>query len=318
MKHIELPIWNKCNNGCVMCTNTDEMRGFINFTFDGIINYLRQKAGKDKPESISLTGGETTISPFFFDIVAYIRKNFPDAELRILSNGRLLAYDSFCKKFLSIGPLSIAIPIHGHNEKIHDGITQIPGSFAQTVAGLKKILIKRRMNQQIEIRIIASRFNLENLPDTVKFISKEFPGANRVVLIFPELEGVAKKRKKEVAISYSEILPILLKINRYAKKIKDFRLYHFPLCLVSQDLWPYVWRTLPPEEVTFLKECETCALKTSCLGVHKSYLSYEKKPPIKPFKDINKVKIKYSGYYHHPILSVKRSKTSKIDKTNKL
>lgn len=52
MNHIEIPIWNKCNNQCLMCTNTESMRKAHLFNYDSVINYLEKEIQKKKIKNL--------------------------------------------------------------------------------------------------------------------------------------------------------------------------------------------------------------------------------------------------------------------------
>jgi len=294
-----------------MCTNTDLMRKDSWFNYDSVIAFLEKELKKNNcsvPESIGLTGGETTICPYFFQIMQYIRQRFPETVIRVLTNGRMFVYNRFRKKTLAFRKIDFIIPVHGYDAKSHDRITQVPGSFYQTVAGLEKLLVEKKPDQKIEIRVIATCLNLKIIPKILKLIEEKFFGVERVVLIFLEFEGRAEINKNRVGITYQQIQPILKQkqVKKYFKIFKDLRLYHFPLCVLEPSFWPYVWRTLPKEEVTFLAECQKCLLKKYCLGIHKSYLSYFKKPEIKPWLDLKGVKIKENENFYNPINFVKQ------------
>lgn len=304
MACIEIPTWNKCNNNCVMCTNTESIRKSNSFDYNSVISFLEKKNKKSgylMPESIGLTGGEPTMAPHFFDLLKYIQKRFNKSKINLLTNGRILSYDKFRKKCLAFKKISFIIPLHGYNEIIHDKITQVPGSFQQTIKGLTKLILEKNDDQEIEIRIIATRMNLKIIPKTLKLIEEKFFNVDRVVLIFLEFEGKAELNKKMIGINYQQVQPILKQIKKYFKLFKEFRLYHFPLCVLDPDFWSYAWRTLPKQEITFLPECQKCLLKKYCLGVHKSYLNYVKKPEIKPWLDLKGIKIKESKNPYNPI-----------------
>jgi MoaA/NifB/PqqE/SkfB family radical SAM enzyme len=279
------------------------------FNYDSVIGFLEKeikKKGYLVPESIGLTGGETTICPDFFRIINYIRNKFPEIVIKVLTNGRMFAYKDFRKKCLIFKKVDFIIPLHGYDAKSHDQITQSPGSFEQTSEGLKKLLAEKRADQKIEIRIIATRLNLKIIPKILELIKEKFFDVERIVLIFLEFEGKAELNKNKVGITYQEINPILAQIKNYFQIFKEFRLYHFPLCVLEPIFWPYAWRTLPKEEITFLPKCQKCQLKKYCLGIHKSYFNYLKKPEIKPWIDLKRIKIKESKNFYKPINSIKQ------------
>lgn len=310
MINIDLPIWNKCNNECLMCTNTDSMRDADVFQLSTIKNYLEEKIKKagGNPQTIHITGGEPTIAPHFFKVLRYIRKNHPRIKVKVLSNGRRFVYDEFTEKCLQF-PIDFIIPIHGSNPELHDNVTRVSGSFSQTFRGLKKIIRKRKV-QDIEIRIIATQLNFQDIPNILKLIKQEFEQVEKIAIIFLELEGQGEKNIDDVKINYEELKPILQKAKEYFEFFDDLRLYHFPLCMLEKQFWPYAWRTLPDNEVVFLDECKSCKVKKYCLGVHKSYLEQNKKPEISSITELN-VKIEPTGNFHKPIKEIKNDPSDK-------
>jgi len=310
MTHIEIPIWNKCNNKCVMCTNRKSMRESNDFKYDTVIKYLDEQVRKIKgkfPQDISLTGGETTICPYFFQVANYIQKKFPQCTMNILTNGRLFIYNSFRKRCLSLRKTGFIIPLHAHHAELHDRITQTERSFDQTWEGLKKLVLEKNFDQKVEIRIIITRLNFEKIPEILKLIKKNLKRVDRVVLVFQEFEGMADLNKNSIGVTYEEVKPILRKIKGYFKTL-DLRLYHFPLCFLEPVFWPYVWRTLPEGEITFLPICQNCTIKKYCLGIHKSYLNFTEKPEVNPYLSLMGIRIAESGNIYNPI------KSAKIDK----
>jgi len=121
-----------------------------------------------------------------------------------------------------------------------------------------------------------------------------------VTLIFMEFEGQAKDNINNVGISYTQVNKYLTKLvnSSLLNKLNELRLYHFPLCVLPKSLWPFVWRTLRGEEIIFLSQCQKCAAKKYCLGVHRDYISFMGTKEFKPFKTI---KIKSNKSFYKPI-----------------
>ena len=307
MAHIDLPLYNKCNNCCLMCTNPTDFFSETNFSYYLQKNFLERlkKINPKDLNEISLTGGEPTLHPDFFEILDFIKKHFPKSNITLLTNGRRFYYINFAKNLWRHKNISIAVSLLGHNAITHDAITGTKGSFKQTISGLKNLIFtKIDKSQKIEIRVIACRLNLRFIPKIIKFLKDKFLIVDRVVLIFMEYEGQAIVNKKQVAITYKDIFPVLNQIKKDILAFREFRLYHFPLCVLEPYFWPYVWRTLPAEEISFLPECRKCALKKHCLGIHKGYLKYVKKPEIQPWLSLEGIKIEETGNFYKPINSV--------------
>ena len=306
--YIDLAIYNKCNNRCLICTNPTDFFSESNFSYYYQKNFL-ERLKKINPKSlkeISLTGGEPTLHPDFFGILDYIRNYFPKTHITLLTNGRSFYYRNFTKKLWRYKNISVEVSLFGNNPATHDLITRTKGSFKQTVSGLENLLFLRNSlkKQEVGVRIVICRSNLSAISKIIKFLKNNFITLNRVILIFMEYEGQAIVNRKKVAINYQDVAPVLKQIKKEISLFPEFRLYHFPLCMIDSYFWPYVWRTLPDYETVFLPECERCQLKKYCLGFHKGYLKHQKEPRIKPFLNLDKISIKKSNSLYHPIISV--------------
>lgn len=309
-------LWNKCNNRCLMCSNP---RDFNNqaishtYSYNLIVDRINAMKSilRSSNEDIFLTGGEPTIHPDFLKIITYIKLNLPHNKLILVTNARLFSYYLFAEKCL---PLinDIRISIHGHDAKSHDFITNINNSFEQAIQGVDNIFALKKKNKSykldIEIRTVLTKPNYKNLGKTLNFLRKKFIDLNKVIIIFPEFEGISKDNINRVGITYNKALPILQKeVPYWANQFKDIRLYHFPLCVLTPNLWPYVWRTLPAEEIVFLNKCHKCLYKKYCLGIHMDYPGIMGEKEFQPITlNQGKMKInKGNNFIYHPIIAIK-------------
>ena len=309
---MDICVWDKCNNNCSMCTNPDKPWLSFDGKSEGSYEYevlverikrFKSKAASD--DSIILTGGEPTLHPRFLDVLKFIRKTFPKQEIRILTNGRRFVYRDFAEAVLKTDNLNLAVSLYGPTSKIHDAITRTKNSFEQTVGGLNNILARRGADQSVEIRTVISKLSYRYLDQILSLIKVYFPSVDRVILIFIEREGQAIKHSKSVSLSYSQVGPYLEKIYLFFSLLKEVRLYHFPLCSLDSKFWPFVWRTLPEKEVTFIPSCIQCQYKKYCLGIHKDYPNKIKS---KEFKSIeSNFIVKETNDFYHPIIKVTKN-----------
>jgi len=292
-----------------MCTNPI---GFQNgqdtkdYTYEKITE--RVKGFKEylriTKENINITGGEPTIHPDFLKLLKWFRSNFPQNRIVIASNVRRFYYPLFAKEALKTNNVTWEISFHGWNKKSCEAIALAPNSFNQTVKGIYNILKYRNDFHEIELRVVIIKQNYQSLDKILNFIYEHFPGVDRVVLIFEEIEGSCEKNFKFVGITYSEVKNILEKnVKKWAGKFNELRLYHFPLCVLNYSLWKYVWRTLYQDEVSFLPICKECLYKKYCLGIHKGYLKMVGENEFRPIKKKVNIKLDKKNYFH-PILDV--------------
>jgi len=302
----DIAIWNRCNSHCVMCTNPADFQK-ENDSFSYTISTLQDRFGSldiDEFDNLNLTGGEPTVHPDFFKIIHWFRTQYPKNKIAIASNGRMFYYQSFTKKLLKINNLLVEIAIHGYDERSHDMITRVKGSFKQTVEGIHNIFRYKNNSQELEIRIIITKLTYKNLDKILAFVKNEFDveQIRDITLIFMEMEGQAKDNFNIVGITYKEVMKYLPQVvNEWVSQFNDFRLYHFPLCVLPPELWRYSWRTLRGEEVMFLSRCNKCPFKKYCLGIHRDYLTLIGDKEFKPPK---KIKIEKSNFSYKPINNV--------------
>ena len=262
--------WNKCNNHCLMCTNPEDFGDSKKYSYQDV--YSRLMSQERKEDNLTMTGGEPTIHPDFTKIIEYIKKDFVNMEVTLLTNGRRLSYPAFAKKCLEIKNLQVAVSLHGYNAQTHDRITLAKGSFAQTVSGITNILKYKNSFQGLTIRLVITKLTYKYVHKILDFISDKFPKVDKIVIMFMEIEGLAEKNIDFVGLTYKEWQVYESLIKPRINNFRQLRFYHFPLCVVAVDLWKYVWRTLPEEELTFSSQCKKCWCKKYCLGIHKAYV----------------------------------------------
>lgn len=306
-------VWNKCNSRCLMCTNPTGFRekdSFKDYGLEVLKKRIKNLEIFDEQkklidDKIILTGGEPTIHPDFFELIKFIRKEFPqDLIIELDTNGRRFYYPSFTRQLLSFGNINLLISLHGYDAKTHDAVTRVPGSFYQTTTGIKNIIRCTNLGlKELEIRVILTKLTYKCIERILAFIKNSFPEITRVVIIFMEMEGQAGKNVKVVGIRYKDVKKTINRIKKWISQFKEMRFYHFPLCVIDPTLWKYTWRTEPKYEVTFLDSCQQCLYKKYCLGIHKDYLKLVGGTEFSAIKNKNYTIEKGESFYH-PIKNV--------------
>jgi pyruvate-formate lyase-activating enzyme len=295
----DIPFWNKCNNKCVMCTNAP---GFarqpgVNYRLKSQISklerylkglgpiYLKNAGSAD---FVSLTGGEPTLHPEFFQLLAYFRRRLPGTPITLLSNGRRFADAGFSEKFAAAAraPFTVAVALHGPSARVHDAVAGVAGSFKETVQGLKN-LAALAPEVRLEIRLVLHKKSIEHFPGTLEFLLKTFPDTSRylVAAIHYEIEGMSLSNHPAVGLRLAESGKVVNAALPLIGRFMDFRLYHFPLCQVRKELRPLCWITIPEEDRVYPQEkCGACAARKKCLGLMLEYSRMFGNEELKPVK----------------------------------
>ena len=130
-------VTSQCNNRCLMCSQPPLNRDDIDSLFGN--NMLILDSAPVGLKDIGITGGEPTLlKGKLFDLIEKIKSKLPDTEIHILSNGRAFKEREYVKELAKIGTdkLLIGIPLHSDYSHDHDCITQIEGSYVETMKGL--------------------------------------------------------------------------------------------------------------------------------------------------------------------------------------
>lgn len=304
---MDICVWDKCNNKCVMCTNPDGQwsawDGSFNYDYDSLVQRIKKDRHRfDVGDSIYLTGGEPTIHPDFIKFIDFLNQEFPTKRIILLTNGRRFYYEDFAKELLSrCSNIEIHVSLYGHNQAIHEKITLANGSYDQSISGLKNLLKYKKNGQIVAVRHVLSSVSYKYVDSFLKLICDELSAVDRVILMFWEIEAQAEKNLDYLKLRYTDARQYIELVDGFRKKISEIRLYHFPLCQIDENLWPLAWCTWPKHEVDFLNTCEKCQVKKYCVGIHKAYLKNIGSDEFAPILETKK--IIESGDIYKPINS---------------
>jgi radical SAM protein with 4Fe4S-binding SPASM domain len=131
-----LPLQYECNNRCNWCYAPSEISSSKEKRFNDkkedefieLVNNLEVK-------KIILIGGEPSIYPNLERIIKKISNK--KIKTSMVTNGRKLKDYNFVKKLGDSGLKSLTISIEGSSPEIHDQITNVNGSFYETVQGIE-------------------------------------------------------------------------------------------------------------------------------------------------------------------------------------
>ena len=269
-------VTGKCNSNCIMCPSPDYSRMNGDETnIDNLIT-LAKHIPADSPH-LTVTGGEPFLSgEEIFEFITFLREKFHKTECLFLTNGRIFALDKYAKLLRDSIPSNsiLAIPIHASNAELHDYITQTKGSFSQTILGIKRLL---RYGIRIEVRIVISKMNCDDINNLADFIIREIPQVEYVSVIAMEMTGNAFKNKERLWISYKEAFSYASgAIKNLINRGIDVKLYNFPLCTVDPSYWMICEKSISPYKVRFSETCEGCNYKQSCGGVFSGTINIER------------------------------------------
>lgn len=160
--------------------------------------------------------------------------------------------------------------LHAHKEEIHDFLTSSPGSFRETVQGIKNL---KELDQCVGNQTVISKINYLLLPEIVSFLIEL--GIGRLQLNFIQPIGRAAKNFNLLVPRISEAIPYIKKALEILKKANTYRgTMGIPYCLLdgymkySQE-YKRAKAGGDPHRVIFKSKgaiCRDCSYYQSCEG----------------------------------------------------
>jgi MoaA/NifB/PqqE/SkfB family radical SAM enzyme len=280
-----------CNHECSGCPCSNNQREDSFFEYSDIISSI-DRFIFDGVNDITISGGEPTVHPKFFDVVDYISKK--KIKLNLLTNADRFSDPVFLKKFVACADYTsttIITTFHSCKPKDHELQNGSEGSFIRTLRGLKNLISN---HIQVIIKHCITKRNYEQLPAFIKFIEDEFSPAVDLQIWGFDYSGLSAEQASDFYISFKNMreyfecaIDLFEEFNKHENK-RRLTINELPLCLCE----PYYWKYFSPrknilydnysvptneysENVnrnsdTASFRCAECIVKNMCMGTYKS------------------------------------------------
>jgi|SRR5579859_607977 len=130
---VQLDLTYRCNERCVHCYLDHHDHGEM--TTEEIEDLLDQMA-EAGVFYLTISGGEILMRRDFFEILEYARKRTFCIKLK--TNGILIRQKE-ADRIKALGVESVQISIYSHIPAVHDAITKLPGSLAQSIEAIRRL-----------------------------------------------------------------------------------------------------------------------------------------------------------------------------------
>lgn len=256
----------KCNSNCIMCPAGDaERKKGFSYSRELLMKYIDYLPCD--LEYLVMTGGEPTLqTEMFLESLDRIKEKFPYTQVLLLTNGRSLSDKWLFEQVCSRRPnnFRIAIPVHADNPELHDYITSAHGSFEQTLLALCRLM---NSDIKIEVRIVVTKINCDNLLGIAKLITSRFPRIFCVNFIGLEPRGNCALNFDAVYIDHrTSFLKSKQAIDHLVSFGYDVGLYNYPLCAVDRDYWSIAAKSISGYKNVYRSHCDKCSVKKICGG----------------------------------------------------
>jgi His-Xaa-Ser system radical SAM maturase HxsC len=226
-------------------------------------------------QHVSLTGGEPTLlGDDLFAVLDTCRHMLPRAQLLLLTNGRMCYYNDYARELADHGGrrMTVATTLHSATPEVHDRITGAPGSFEQTLVGIRNL---RACGTSVEVRIVIQKANCHYLHELAQLIASEVRSLVQVSFMGLEMSGNAAKYRDVVWVDPREVS------GQLGSAIRDLlqqgiasRIYNLPLCAVDPAYWSLCAKSISNYKRTYKAECARCTVRDHCGGLFGTALNH--------------------------------------------
>ena len=159
VQKVDIKLVFTCNNRCSFCVQGDKRFSTPARDWGRIAEDLEQ-GFRNGARSLVLTGGEPTLQPRLLD-AARLARTIGYSVVQIQSNGRRFFYRDFCRACIDAGANEFSPALHGSCPEIHDSLTRAPGSFLQTLHGIRNL---KELGQTVIANTVITAGNYQDLP----------------------------------------------------------------------------------------------------------------------------------------------------------
>lgn len=256
-----------CNNSCLHCEVSDLLGGG-NAGARRLLSLLRERKQRGARDLLIL-GGEPTLEPDLLMKLAAAGRAAGYVRRILATNARMFVYKKLAEEAVESGINQISTSINSFRPALHDAVTRVPGSFAQTVAGIRNLRAAGIKHLDVSIRLTAE--NLPSLVPTIRFLKDM--GLRSVRLRFPVPLGKVASNPALI-VPFDAARPVVIEALSGFTDM-DIAVQGMPFCLMPagfQDkLAPPpafdLGRTRPLKSKP--ERCLRCADYIACLGFYR-------------------------------------------------
>jgi radical SAM protein with 4Fe4S-binding SPASM domain len=207
---MDLAVTYRCNNKCLHCY-AGGPRETKELTTQEWILVIKKLFDLGIPQVV-FTGGEPTLRDDLAELIAETQK--VGLVSGLVTNGRKLKDEVYFKSLVDAGLDHVQITIESHNPKIHDKITEVKGSWDESVQGLKNAIASPIYTIS---NTTLNRYNVNGILETIDFIHslglKQF-ACNSLIY-----SGKAPEVAKNFALDEASLEPVLTQIRDHAREL---------------------------------------------------------------------------------------------------
>ena len=290
----------QCNYRCPMCSNSGRPEAFFIKTPELLrrVEHLAEAGFR----RVVLTGGEPTIHPGMWEVVAALRERGMEWDCN--THGGSFADADLARRAAKAGLKRAIVSVHSHRPDVSAAIFGVSESkHEQTVQGIANLAATK---VRVLLNAVVTRLNADHLAEYVRWVVDQFGTKVRMKIAFPSTSGKGGEWP-EIHIRYEEIKDEIARVREAAVELGasvDFE--SFPNCVLgARDAWNvsrsgfgethylediegmelYSIRHIEAVLSLYPETCQTCAALEQCPGVAVGYAKRWGTSELVPFSE---------------------------------
>jgi MoaA/NifB/PqqE/SkfB family radical SAM enzyme len=227
MKTLSLHVTDLCNEKCTFCVVGSPLYKKDTVRYADLARFLVENSGSGF-QVVNLHGGEPTIHPRLFDLLEATRV-FGYPEVQLQTNARRLKDPAFVARLAEYNVTRYVISLHGSDAAVQDLLTQTPGGYAETIAGLRNV---KAAGARVQVNTVLTRTNMRQLTDICRLCTELGVDQINISNLHPVGSGyfAFDQQAPDVAETREHLLPAIEEVLGAGHAIT---LEGFPLCVVT-------------------------------------------------------------------------------------
>jgi organic radical activating enzyme len=261
-----------CNNRCTFCAQGElerkRSRAARCETTTERLRRLFDERGEKPDSAVAIVGGEPTIHDALPDLIAESRARGA-ATVHVQTNGRRLAYANYVRQLRDSGLNSLEISLAGPREDIHDYHTSVPGSFRQSIKGIRNAMLA---GIDTALTVVITRSNCRHLLEAVEVATSL--AVRALHFAFAQPQGRASANFPRVVPRIEACIPQLTRAGDVCGQLGlPLFVSGFPRCrLPSAGILPFdEAQPKPHGSSEYRPPCCDCGYRTTCPGISDVY-----------------------------------------------
>lgn len=223
-EYVVISLWFGCNNDCSLCMLQGMRQSLPPIGFDRFRETVSQIRDQGRFRNLILSGAEVTTFDDLFQYVEFAASLGWFEKIQIQTNGRRLADRDYLKELVSRGVNEFFISVHGTGA-VHDRITGRPGSFRQTMKGIRNL---DGLDVNVISNSVLTEANCHDLETLMALLSAEAVSEFHLWNFFP----MRPEDRAGLIVDLGRVVPLILRLRAMlGPEERPLVLKAFPHCL---------------------------------------------------------------------------------------